>query len=156
MEDVRLKGIDSALLLNSSLILRCNDNGLYNATIYYREDKEKLGQIEITDETLSNCILKAERILNKSKLQKNTQEFLQSLTGIDWLLKKNFRVSVSKNNERYFFIQVSADDQYSYLSNGLFHSNSSNGVSDLLETCNGWADTLRTHIEYTKEFEKDL
>ena len=154
MEGIGFKGITSALILNSSLILKCNDEGLYNATIYYRENGEKLGQIEVVDESLTNCVLKAERILNKSKLAKNTQEFLQSLTGIDWLLKKKFAISVSKNNETYYGIRVSADD---YLcNNGLFHSNSSNGVCDLLESCNDWADTLRNHIEPMKELEKEL
>ena len=53
---------------------------------------------------------------------------------------------------------VVAEDQYKGLINGLYNNDtcSSNGISTLFQNCNGWANTLKTHIEKNKEFTKNI
>ena len=99
----------------------------------------------------------AEKSLTKQSLPLENKEFLKTLTAIEWLLKNDFEISICRQmNNDYISIIVAAEDQYPYLINGLFHSNTctSNGIDTLFLDCNGWANTLKTHIEKNNEFTK--
>ena len=116
-------------------------------------------KISIKGKSLAESLAIAEKNLTKQSLPLENKEFLKSLKGIEWLLKNDFEISICQQMYNdYISIIVSAEDQYKGLINGLYSNDtcSSNGISTLFQNCNGWANTLKIHIEKNNEFTKNI
>ena len=156
MKEVKFSGLDEILELGSYIHLKVDVENLFNTILYYYDGNKTTKKIPIKGKSLAESLSIAEKNLTKQSLPLENKEFLKSLKGIEWLLKNDFEIQIFKTHDDYFNIQVSAEDQYPYLINGLFHSNTcaSNGIDTLFLDCNGWASTLKTHIEKNNEFIK--
>lgn len=160
MKKVKFNGLDEILELGSYIQLKVdNENLFYTILRYFDSNKTKtIKKISIKGKSLAESLAIAEKSLTKQSLPLENKEFLKGLNGIEWLLKNDFEIQIFKTHDDYFNIQVSAEDQYPYLINGLYTKETcaSNGISTLFQNCNGWANTLKTHIEKNNEFEKEI
>ena len=155
-KNVKFNGIDKSLLLGSTLRLGKTEQNKYSANLSYREENELMGNISSKGKSLAECISKMESILSKKRPSNNIQDYLDTLSGVSYLLDSNFNITISSSNNNLMNITVSAADEYPYLVNGVFSARtlSSNGVYDLFSQCNGWADTLLRHFQPKKEAAK--
>ena len=153
MKNVNLSGIDKALMVNGSLKIE-NKNNLIEANLTCRWGNEVLGKISSSGKDLSQALSKLESVITKKGLSENTINYLKQLKGIDWLLKRDFYLYITTEGE-HIGARVCADDQYLYLTGGMYSTKTlkQNGVTDLLEYCNGWSTTLKSHFERNKEDE---
>lgn len=161
MKEVKFNGLDEILELGSFIHLKVDDENLFNTILsYFDSNRTKtIKKIHIKGKSLAESLAIAEKSLTKQSLPLENKEFLKTLNGIEWLLKNDFEIQICRQiNNDYISIIVAAEDQYPYLINGLFHSNTcaSNGIDTLFLDCNGWANTLKTHIERNKEFTKNI
>ena len=158
MKEVKFNGLDEILELGSFIHLKVDDENIFNTILCYYNGNKTTKKISIKGKSLAESLAVAEKSLTKQSLPLENKEFLKSLKGIEWLLKNDFEIQIFKTHDDYFNIQVSAEDQYPYLINSLYSNDtcSSNGISTLFQNCNGWANTLKTHIEKNKEFTKDI
>ena len=159
MKEVKFNGLDEILELGSYIELKVDDENMFNTILRYCDSNKTktIKKISIKGKSLAESLALAEKSLTKQYLSLQNKEFLKTLNGIEWLLKNNFDIFISKEHYDYFNIQVSAEDQYKGLINGLYNYNtcSSNGISTLFQNCNGWANTLKKHIEKNNEFIKN-
>ena len=157
MKEVKFNGLDEILELGSFIHLKVDDENIFNTILCYYNGNKTTKKRSIKGKSLAESLAIAEKNLTKQSLPLENKEFLKSLKGIEWLLKNDFEIQICKQMYNdYISIIVTAEDQYPYLINGLFHSNTcaSNGVDTLFSDCNGWANTLKTHIEKNNEFLK--
>ena len=159
MKKVKFNGLDEILELGSYIHLKVDDENLFNTILRYFDNNKTTKKIPIKGKSLAESLAVAEKSLTKQSLPLENEEFLKSLKGIEWLLKNDFEISICPEiNNDYIFIIVAAEDQYPYLINGLYCYNTcaSNGIDTLFLNCNGWANTLKTHIEKNKEVTKNI
>lgn len=157
METIKLSGIDKSLILGSSLGLSLDENGLYCARVFYKDNGKSWGRISSMEKTLSECICGIEAVLSNKNTSNKAQAFVSNLEGIKYLLDNNFEISINLIDKEMLGIMVTSEDQASYLVNGLFSARTlaSNGVVEVLGQCNGWASTLQRHFNPEKQMDKD-
>ena len=104
MKEVKFNGLDEILELGSYIELKVDDENMFNTILRYCDSNKTktIKKISIKGKSLAESLAIAEKSLTKQYLSLQNKEFLKTLNGIEWLLKNNFDIFISKEHYDYF------------------------------------------------------